>query len=86
MKDFDTWDLENLESINFPTWTESIWKSIGARMFLRGSQSFDQGIFALGLIVSSSSFLLIYWMNKNASVIFLEVKSVELDNPIPVEM
>ena len=86
MKDFDTWDLENLERINFPTWTESIWKSIGARMFLRGSQSFDQGIFALGLIVSSSSFLLIYWMNKNASVIFLEVKSVELDNPIPVEM
>ena len=86
MKDFDTWDLENLESINFPTWTESIWKSIGARMFLRGSQSFDQGIFALGLIVSSSSFLLIYWINKNASVIFLEVKSVELDNPIPVEM
>ena len=80
MDSFDTWDLDDLDSINFPTWTESIWKSIGARMFLRGSQTFDQGIFALGLIVFISSFALIYWGNKHASVIFLEAKSNMLEN------
>ena len=83
MAEYETWDTA---SLNFPTWTESVWKHIGARMFLNGSPANDHGIFALGLLVCLVSFLLTFWTNKNAGLIFGHVKSVELDNPVPVEM
>ena len=83
MAEYEDWDTD---SLNFPTWTESVWKTIGARMFLKGSPGYDQGLFALGIIVCLISFPLTLWTNKNAGLIFSKVKSVEMDNPIPVEM
>ena len=37
MEDFESWNQE--AKLPFPTWTESIWKTIGARMFLKGNPS-----------------------------------------------
>ena len=83
MAEYENWDPA---SLNFPTWTESVWKTIGARMFLKGSPGYDHGIFALGLLVCLISFPLTFWTNKNVGIIFGQVKRVELDNPVPVEM
>ena len=83
MAEYEEWDTT---SLNFPTWTESVWKNIGARMFLKGSPGYDLGIFALGILVCLISFPLTFWTNKNVGLIFGQVKSVEVDNPVPVEM
>ena len=83
MAEYEDWDTT---SLNFPTWTESVWKNIGARMFLKGSPGYDHGIFALGILVCLISFPLTLWTNKNAGLIFGQVKSLEVDNPVPVEM
>ena len=83
MKEHQSWQSS---PINFPTWTESVWKTIDAKMFLRGNKSFEHGIFSLGLITSIVSFILVYIINKNAKIVFADVKNVELDNPVPVEM
>ena len=68
MAEYEDW---NTDSLNFPTWTESVWKTIGARMFLKGSPGYDQGLFALGIIVCLisrtifSSFFLVMHKLKN---------------------
>ena len=84
MEDYSDWTQDNI--VKFPTWTESIWKNIAARMFLRGSKSYDQGIFALGIIVSLLSLIVTFWFNKNAAIIFQDVTKIPVDNPVPVEM
>merc|ERR1712098_244508 len=83
MKQHQSWQNSPL---NFPTWTESVWKTINAKMFLRGNKAFEHGIFSLGLITSTISFILVYIINKNAEVVFAEAKKIELDKPVPVEM
>ena len=80
------WQDWGEETPQFPTWTESIWKTIGARMFLKGSTAFDQGIFSLGIVVFCVSFVTTYWLNKHASIIFQTGTAIEIDNPVPVEM
>lgn len=82
----DHWQDWGEDTPQFPTWTESIWKTIGARMFLKGSTAFDQGIFSLGIIVFCVSFVTTYWLNKHASIIFQTGTAIEIDNPVPVEM
>ena len=85
MEDFESWGQED-GGPQFPTWTESIWKTISARMFLQGSPAHDQGIFVLGLFVFGISFFSILWVDRKSAVIFLHPKLVEVDNPVPVEM
>ena len=85
MEDFDSWSQEDGD-LKYPTWTESIWKTIGARMFLKGSTAFDQGIFSLGIVVFCLSFVTTYWLNKHASIIFQTGTAIEIDNPVPVDM
>jgi len=70
----------------YPTWTESIWKVISGRIFLQGSPSHDYGIFSLGIALFLVSILIVYWVDKNSKIIFAEQKSIEVDNPLPVEM
>ena len=83
MTEYEDWDTA---SLNFPTWTESVWKNIGARMFLKGSPGYDLGILALGILLCLISFPLTLWTNRNVRMIFGKVESVEVDNPVPVEM
>ena len=85
MEDFESWGQED-GGPQFPTWTESIWKTISARMFLQGSPAHDQGILVLGLFVFGISFFSILWVDRKSAVIFLHPKLVEVDNPVPVEM
>ena len=82
--DFEDWNQETTH--HFPTWTESIWKTIGARMFLQGSPFHDQGIFVLGLIVFGISFLSVFWVDNKSAVIFQLPDVIEVDNPLPVEL
>jgi len=84
MDSYASWDSS--DTSQFPTWTESIWKVIEARMFLKGNPATDHGIFATGVIISLASFLLVFWVNKNAEVLFAQKSLVEVDNPVPVQM
>jgi nicastrin len=70
----------------YPTWTESIWKVISGRLFLQGSPAHDHGIFAMGIIILVVSLGAVFWLDKNSAIIFTKQKTVEVDNPVPVEM
>ena len=85
MEDFDSWSQEDGD-LKYPTWTESIWKTINARLFLQGSPAHDQGIFVLGILVFAISVVSMFWIDKKSNVIFQHPKVVEVDNPVPVEM
>ena len=80
MEDYD-WS-----SGKYPTWTESIWKVISGRLFLQGSPAHDHGIFAMGIIILVVSMVVVFWLDKNSAIIFTQQKTVEVDNPVPVEM
>ena len=45
------------------------------RIFLKASPTLDRGFFALGVIILIISFLVVYWVEKNASVIFSDTQS-----------
>ena len=88
MTQADTWHLQPSPP-SFPTWTESIWKTISARMFLKGSPGHDQGIFVFGLLVLLISVISTFWVNKKSAIIFQTPGAAKLetaDNPVPVEM
>jgi len=70
----------------YPTWTESIWKVISGRLFLQGSPAHDHGVFAMGIVILVVSLLVVFWLDKNSAIIFTKQKTVEVDNPVPVEM
>jgi len=80
MEDYD-WS-----SGKYPTWTESIWKVISGRLFLQGSPAHDHGIFAMGIIILGLSLVAVFWLDKNSAVIFTQQKTVEVDNPVPVDL
>jgi len=68
----------------YPTWTESIWKVINARVFLQGDPSHDHGVFSLGVIILVLSLASVWWLQKNAPIIFGESAACQ-ENP-PVNM
>jgi len=70
----------------YPTWTESIWKVISGRLFLQGSPAHDHGIFVLGIIILVLSLVAVFWFDKNSAAIFTEQKTMEVDNPVPVDL
>jgi len=54
----------------YSTWTESIWKVISGRLFLRANPTQDYGTLGLGLIILLISLPSVWWMEKHASTIF----------------
>ena len=54
----------------FPTWTESVWKSFSARSFLQGSPGHDHLVFGVGLSVLVVSLLLGWWTSSKATILF----------------
>ena len=88
MDQADSWHLQPTQP-SFPTWTESIWKTISARLFLKGSPGHDQGIFVFGLLVLGISIISTFWVSNKSAIIFQNPgvgKLETADNPVPVEM
>merc|ERR1719244_927046 len=54
------------ESGLYPTWTESVWKVISARIFLQGDPRHDHGVLALGVLSLALSLGLVWWAEKKA--------------------
>ena len=82
----------------FPTWTESIWKVINARVFLQGDPrsvvfslsssmivlifSHDHGVFSLGLIILVLSLASVWWLQRRAHIIFGEGAACQENSPV----
>lgn len=60
----------DMKSGTFSTWTESIWQSLTVRMFLKPSAATERFSMILGSVVAASSFLIVWSINKRASVLF----------------
>lgn len=58
------------ESGLYPTWTESVWKVISARIFLQGDPSHDHGVLALGVLILVLSLSMAWWLQGRADTIF----------------
>ncbi len=54
----------------YSAWAESVWKEVGGRMFLKASPSLEHFSFALGVLVTLLSFLVVYWVERNSAAIF----------------
>jgi len=74
------------DSGEFPTWTESIWKSISGRIFLQSSPSRQYSTLAIGLIILLVSFILVWWAEKNSTIIFSCQPEARLADNGPVAM
>jgi len=70
----------------YPTWTESIWKVISGRVFLRADPTDEYWTLAAGIIVMVVSFLVVYWTEKNAHLIFNCQPEDRLPSNGPVSM
>jgi len=66
----------------YPTWTESIWKTIEARVFLRANPSRDWGTLALGLVISLLAIPSVWWMDKHAAALFGDLKAGDVSTPV----
>ncbi|TRY74891.1 hypothetical protein TCAL_04514 [Tigriopus californicus] len=60
----------DFKSLNYSSWAESVWKSVNARIFLKGAPSLEAGFFAIGVIVFVFSLVIVFWLNRHASEIF----------------
>lgn len=54
----------------FSTWTESIWQMLSVRMFLKPSAATEHLSMILGSIVTSASFILVWFINSKADILF----------------
>lgn len=63
----------NFKSNQYSTWTESTWKDLSARIFLRPSATHESLTFSLGFVVMILSFVIVYLINSKADVLFADV-------------
>lgn len=57
-------------SNNYSSWTESVWQSMSARAFLKPSKQHEILTISLGLLVLILSFVIVYFINNKANVLF----------------
>lgn len=67
---FDDFEKYNLSSREFSTWTESIWKTMSVRIFLKPSQQRETVTLSVGVIVLLISFVAVYFIEKNVEKLF----------------
>ncbi|XP_076223898.1 nicastrin isoform X2 [Nomia melanderi] len=63
-------DGYDMKSGIYSTWTESIWETLSVRMFLKPSQATQRLSMILGSIVASVSFILVWFINSRADILF----------------
>lgn len=54
----------------YSTWTESTWQTLTVRMFLKPSDRTERLSIILGCLVATSSFVLVWFINNRADVLF----------------
>lgn len=60
----------DLTSGRYSTWTESTWREMNARMFLKPSSSHEALTLAIGFVVMIISFVFIFLVNSRSDVLF----------------
>ncbi|XP_058812437.1 nicastrin [Topomyia yanbarensis] len=63
-------DSYDFASGRYSTWTESTWREMSARIFLRPSASHETLTLSVGLIVLVISFVLVFLINSRSEVLF----------------
>ncbi|XP_016914122.1 nicastrin isoform X2 [Apis cerana] len=63
-------DGYDMKSGVYSTWTESIWQTLSVRMFLKPSVATEQLTMILGTSVASISFVLVWFINSRADILF----------------
>nr|XP_022920439.1 nicastrin [Onthophagus taurus] len=69
IKDYD-WS-----SNEYSSWTESVWRELSVRMFLRPSPSHEKMTFAIGAMVMALSFIFVYFVSSRSHVLFSGVET-----------
>ena len=59
-----------MKSGMYSTWTESIWQTLSVRMFLKPSAATEQLTMILGSLVAGISFVLVWFINSRADILF----------------
>lgn len=54
----------------YSTWTESIWQTLSVRMFLKPSAATERLTMILGSSVAVVSFLIVWFINSRADILF----------------
>ncbi|XP_014607330.1 PREDICTED: nicastrin isoform X1 [Polistes canadensis] len=67
----------DMKSGIFSTWTESIWQMLSVRMFLKPSAATERLSMILGSIVTSTSFILVWFINSKADILFNSRRAVD---------
>lgn len=64
--------IENYDwkSGRYSTWTESTWRDISARMFLKPAVSHEALTFAIGFVVLILSFVFVFFFNSKSDILF----------------
>ena len=70
-------------SLNYSTWTESVWNTPSIRLFVSASKFQEYFTFFTGLTILLISFFISLWISKNASVLFIDLR---LNNNVAVSM
>lgn len=60
----------DMKSNAYSTWTESTWEMLSMRMFLKPSPAAENFSMILGSVVASLSFILVWFINSRADIIF----------------
>ncbi|XP_033363937.1 nicastrin isoform X3 [Bombus vosnesenskii] len=63
-------DGYDMKSGVYSTWTESIWQTLSVRMFLKPSAATEQLTMILGSSVAGISFVLVWFINSRADILF----------------
>lgn len=54
----------------YSTWTESTWNALSARLFLKPSATHEALTLAIGFVVMTCSFVLVFLVNSRSDVLF----------------
>jgi len=60
-------------SLNYSTWTESVWNTPQVRLFVKPSIYQEYSTFITGLIIFIISFIISKWVSKKANVLFVDL-------------
>ncbi|KYN07730.1 PREDICTED: nicastrin [Cyphomyrmex costatus] len=67
----------DMKSGVYSTWTESIWQTLSVRMFLKPAASTERFNLILGCLVAGFSFVLVWFINNRANVLFNSRRTVD---------
>ncbi|XP_011700001.1 PREDICTED: nicastrin isoform X2 [Wasmannia auropunctata] len=67
----------DMKSGVYSTWTESIWQTLSVRMFLKPAAATERFSLILGSLVAGFSFILVWFINSRADVLFNSRRTVD---------